>query len=114
MVLTVMVVVVDVSCGLGLVLFTVGYGCGVDANVQDETFGIMNLLEDCLKVSNSAVVLAATKCFLSLTADLPEIRAQVWTLLSMAVHPQRRSGDPLNTRHPCLFARCTIASRRRC
>jgi vesicle coat complex subunit len=37
----------------------------------------MNLLEDSLKVSNSAVVLAATKCFLNLTADLPEIRAQV-------------------------------------
>lgn len=44
--------------------------------VQPETFDIMNLLDDSLKVSNSAVVLAATKCFLNLTADLPEIRAQ--------------------------------------
>lgn len=41
----------------------------------------MNLLDDSLKVSNSAVVLAATKCFLNLTADLPEIRAQAWHTL---------------------------------
>lgn len=49
--------------------------------VQDELFGIMNLLDGCLKVANSAVVLAATKCFLKCTQDLPDIQRQVYLRL---------------------------------
>ncbi len=50
----------------------------------EELFGIMNLLDACLKISNTAVVAATTKCFLSLTAGLPEIRSQVWLALRSA------------------------------
>ena len=46
---------------------------------QQETFDIMNLLEERLKHSNSAVVLAATKVFLNLTQDMPQVHAQVYT-----------------------------------
>jgi len=48
---------------------------------DDELFAIMNLLDGCLKVANSAVVLACTKCFLALTASLPDIQAQVFLRL---------------------------------
>jgi len=41
----------------------------------------MNLLDPHLKVANSAVVLACTKCFLALTAALPEIQHQVYLRL---------------------------------
>ena len=40
---------------------------------EGETFDIMNLLEERLKHSNSAVVLATTKVFLNLT----QVRARV-------------------------------------
>ena len=42
-------------------------------DAQQETFDIMNLLEERLKHSNSAVVLATTKVFLNLT----QVRARV-------------------------------------
>jgi AP-4 complex subunit beta-1 len=48
---------------------------------QQETFNIMNLLEQCLRVSNSAVVLGATKCFLFLTEDMPELKNQIYQRL---------------------------------
>ena len=41
----------------------------------------MNLLEERLKHSNSAVVLAATKVFLNLTQDMPEVHKQVYARL---------------------------------
>ena len=43
---------------------------------QEEAFAIMNLLEQCLRVSNSAVVLAAAKCFLFLVEDMPDMQLQ--------------------------------------
>ena len=43
---------------------------------QQETFDIMNVLEERLKHSNSAVVLGATKVFLQLTQEMPTIRTQ--------------------------------------
>ena len=46
-----------------------------------ETFDIMNLLEERLKHSNSAVVLAATKVFLNLTQDMPQVHSQVYARL---------------------------------
>lgn len=48
---------------------------------DDELFGIMNLLDPWLKVSNSAVVLATTKTFLALTASVPEIQRQIYLRL---------------------------------
>lgn len=56
----------------------------VPAN-EDEMFGIMNLLDGCLKVANSAVVLAATKCFLAFTAKLPDIQRQVYLRLKTPI-----------------------------
>jgi hypothetical protein len=53
----------------------------MDMVMQDELFGIMNLLDGCLKVANSAVVLAATKCFLKVTQELPDIQRQVFLRL---------------------------------
>lgn len=48
---------------------------------KEETFQIMNVLDVCLRVSNSAVVLAAAKCFIELTRSLPDIQAQVFARL---------------------------------
>lgn len=48
---------------------------------EDELFAIMNLLDGCLKVAHSAVVLATVKAFLALTKPLPEIQAQVFLRL---------------------------------
>ena len=48
---------------------------------QQETFDIMNLLEERLKHSNSGVVLAATKVFLNLTQDMPAVHSQVYQRL---------------------------------
>jgi len=47
----------------------------------DETFAIMNLLEERLKHSNAAVVLATTKVFLNLTQDFPRVHQQVYARL---------------------------------
>lgn len=60
----------------------------------EETFAIMNLLDECLRFNNSAVVLATTKCFLSLTRETAAIHEQVYirlrdpllTLLSTTSH----------------------------
>lgn len=43
----------------------------------DETFDIMNVLEDRLQHSNSALVLATIKVFLHLTVEIPDIHQQV-------------------------------------
>lgn len=48
---------------------------------QEETFNIMNLLEERLRHSNSAVVLAATKVFLNFTQDMPAVHQQVFSRL---------------------------------
>ena len=50
-------------------------------DAQQETFDIMNLLEERLKHANSAVVLAATKVFLNLTQDMPAVHEQVFARL---------------------------------
>ena len=48
---------------------------------KEETFQLMNVLDQCLRVSNSAVVLACCNAFLKLTARMPEIQTQVFTRL---------------------------------
>lgn len=44
----------------------------------DEVFNIMNTLEQCLRVSNSAVVLGTAKCFFHLTERMDHIQEQVF------------------------------------
>lgn len=46
---------------------------------EDEIFQIMNTLEPCLRVSNSAVILATVKAFLTLTSEMVDIRQQVYS-----------------------------------
>ena len=53
---------------------------------QQETFDIMNVLEERLKHSNSAVVLGATKVFLNLTQDMPAVHSQVYARLLSLIH----------------------------
>eukprot|EP00164_Ancoracysta_twista_P001705 GFYU01002235.1.p1 GENE.GFYU01002235.1~~GFYU01002235.1.p1 ORF type:complete len:611 (-),score=160.67 GFYU01002235.1:77-1909(-) len=48
---------------------------------HNERYDIMNLLEDRLKHANSAVVLGATKVFMNLTLDMPEVHKQVFERL---------------------------------
>ncbi|DAZ95562.1 TPA: hypothetical protein N0F65_005878 [Lagenidium giganteum] len=48
---------------------------------DDEAFTIMNILETCLRVSNSAVVLGAAKCFFNLTERMEGIQEQVFERL---------------------------------
>lgn len=45
---------------------------------EDEIFNIMNTLEQCLRVSNSAVVLGTAKCFFHLTERMEGIQEQVF------------------------------------
>lgn len=45
---------------------------------EDEVFSIMNTLEQCLRVSNSAVVLGTAKCFFHLTERMEGIQEQVF------------------------------------
>jgi AP-4 complex subunit beta-1 len=44
---------------------------------EEETFGIMNLLDPVLRTANSGSVLAALKCFFSLTRTMPELHSQI-------------------------------------
>ncbi len=58
---------------------------------DDELFGIMNLLDPWLKVSNSAVVLATTKTFLKLTEHDADVQRQVYLRLKtpmLTVRPE--------------------------
>jgi AP-4 complex subunit beta-1 len=48
---------------------------------DNELFDILNILEDRLRHSNSAVVLAASKAFLHLTRTLPKVHADVFKRL---------------------------------
>ena len=50
---------------------------------QEEIFAIMNLLDSSLRVNNSAVVIACTKCFLTIARDLDsqDIKKQVYMRL---------------------------------
>lgn len=52
---------------------------------QEELFHIMNILDPCLRISNSAVLLAASKCFIELTKDQEELQAQVFLRLKPAL-----------------------------
>lgn len=51
------------------------------ATNEDEMFGIMNLLDGCLKIAHSGVVLATAKAFISLTKHDRELQKQVFLRL---------------------------------
>jgi vesicle coat complex subunit len=74
-----------------------------------ETFDIMNLLEERLKHSNAAVVLATTKVFLNLTQDFPTVHQQVYTRLRTPlvtlVHGGTVEQGYATLKHICLLAR---------
>ena len=76
---------------------------------QKETFVIMNLLDGCLRVSNSAVVLATCKAFLNLTEELPEIQTQVRRSPSLPQQQQLAGSSIGLTRSERACTRCTCA-----
>jgi len=45
---------------------------------EDETYAIMNLLDPVLRTANSGAVLATMKCFLCLTAQMPDLQPQIY------------------------------------
>lgn len=62
---------------------------------EDEVYAVMNLLDPLLRTANSGAVLATVKCFVRLTANMPELHQQVFarakppmlTLIN-GVHPE--------------------------
>ena len=48
---------------------------------EDEIFAIMNLLDPLLRTSNSGIILAVLKCFLTLTKNMPELHPQIYIRL---------------------------------
>eukprot|EP00163_Fabomonas_tropica_P026258 TRINITY_DN4741_c1_g2_i1.p1 TRINITY_DN4741_c1_g2~~TRINITY_DN4741_c1_g2_i1.p1 ORF type:complete len:735 (+),score=210.81 TRINITY_DN4741_c1_g2_i1:45-2207(+) len=60
---------------------------------EDEMYDIMNLLEERLKHSSSAVVLASTKIFLQLTQNEPEVHQQVYERLKAPLITLMSSGQ---------------------
>jgi vesicle coat complex subunit len=61
---------------------------------EAEMYDIMNLLEDRLKHSNSAVVLGTTKVFLTFTKDIPPVHAEVCKRLKAPLLTLMTSGGP--------------------
>lgn len=61
--------------GLGAVLRLVAR---YEPESDEETFGIMNVLDPVLRTSNSGVVLEAIGCFVRLTEHLPDLHGQVY------------------------------------
>jgi len=82
---------------------------------EEETFAIMNILDGCLRVANSAVVLGATKCFLRYADSMRNIKDQIYlrlkqpmlTLMASPSHEIRfavlKHLDVMVTRCPGVF-----------
>jgi len=51
------------------------------AQREEEIFSIMNLLDPLLRTSNSGIILAVLKCFLTLTKTMPELHPQIYIRL---------------------------------
>ena len=78
---------------------------------EEETFNIMNLLDATLRVSNSAVVLGATKCFLRYTEGMHAIKKQVYErlkspLLTLMASPVQESKYTVLAHVNVLAQRC--------
>ena len=67
----------------------------------DEMFKIMNLLEERLRGANSAVILATTHLFLTLTQNLPNLHRQVYTRLKNPLLTLIATA-PMETAYTCL------------
>jgi len=86
------------------------------AKAKDEIFDIMNLLEDRLRHSNSALVLATAKVFLKLTAKIQHVNREVYKriktpLLTLISNPNHAIAYPvvshvqlLIRKNPAVFA----------
>ncbi|CAH1269881.1 AP4B1 [Branchiostoma lanceolatum] len=61
---------------------------------EEETFDIMNIVDVCLKHSNSGVIMAALKYFLFLTQDMPQIQEQVYNRAKSPLLNIITSGGP--------------------
>ncbi len=46
---------------------------------EDEAFAIMNLLDPVLRTANSGSVLATFKCFMKMTAGMPDLQVQIYS-----------------------------------
>jgi len=86
------------------------------AKAKEEIYDIMNLLEDRLRHSNSALVLATAKVFLKLTAKIQHVNREVYKriktpLLTLISNPNHAIAYPvvshvqlLITKNPSVFA----------
>jgi len=61
--------------GLNLVLDLV---CRYTPSSDDEVYAIMNLLDPVLRTTNSGAVLATIRCFLHVTAEMPDMQPQIY------------------------------------
>ena len=61
---------------------------------SDETFDIMNVLEDRLQHSNSAVVLATVRVFLHLTVAIPDVHQQVLERIKTPLYTMMHNKGP--------------------
>ncbi|CAN0417891.1 unnamed protein product, partial [Discosporangium mesarthrocarpum] len=61
---------------------------------EEEAFGIMNLVDPVLRTSNSGAVLAAARCFLELTRDMPDMRLQVYERMKAPLLTLMAGGSP--------------------
>eukprot|EP01006_Ploeotia_vitrea_P054528 TRINITY_DN67895_c8_g2_i1.p1 TRINITY_DN67895_c8_g2~~TRINITY_DN67895_c8_g2_i1.p1 ORF type:complete len:787 (+),score=100.20 TRINITY_DN67895_c8_g2_i1:60-2363(+) len=68
---------------------------------KSEMFDIMNVLEERLRGSNSAVILATTNVFINLTQNIPEVHYQVYERLKEPLLTLM-SVCPLETSYACL------------
>lgn len=68
---------------------------------EEEMFNIMNLLEERLWGSNSAVILSTTHVFLTLTQNLPQLHRQVYSRLKEPLLTLIATA-PMETAYACL------------
>ena len=68
---------------------------------ETEMFNIMNILEESLWGSNSAVILATTHLFLNLTQNLPQLHRQVYSRLKEPLLTLIATA-PMETAYTCL------------
>lgn len=53
--------------------------CRYEPSNEDEIYAIMNLLDPVLRTTNSGAVLATIKCFLHVTANMPDLHEQIYS-----------------------------------
>lgn len=86
--------------GLGAVLRLVSR---YEPESDEETFGIMNVLDPVLRTSNSGVVLEAIGCFVRLTENLPELHSQVYQRLKAPLLTLMAGGGAAGGNFELLF-----------